>query len=190
MLSPDADTGVEEFSITEDYRIDVVEFSPDPKSRLVAFSGKNELSLMHVDSKERQSVPVKYTYSLSFSQDGKVLACGLDGQVKLFEIPSLEPLETLKGSRGPVPNVSFSSDGMTLAIPNLGGFVQLWNRQVNAEVGRLPLPTDSMTAAKFSPDSSMLAVSTLGNGVYVFRVPTFEQITARHSREQSGAASP
>ena len=55
--------------------------------------------------------------------------------------------------------------------------MQLWNRKVNAEVGRLPLPTDWMISARFSPDGNTLAVSGLGTGVHLFHAPTFEEIS-------------
>jgi WD40 repeat protein len=193
LIGWDARTGKEKFRITEleNHKIDAVEFSPDPESRLLAFSGegggKTEMSLMHLDTKERQSIPVSYRWSLTFSPDGKTLYCGCEGYVELYEIPSLRLLSTLKGSGGPVPNVTFSRDEMTLAIPSWGGYVQLWNRKVNAEVGRLPLPVDSMASAKFSPDGSQLVVSTWGNGVYVFRAPTLEQIAIWQNRERSAS---
>ena len=178
-----ADTGMKEFDIVEDHELDVVEFSPDPTSGLVAYSGGGKLFLMLIHTKEIQSVPVKSISSLTFSPDGKELACGLIGRVELYEVSSLKHLATIEGSRGPVPNVSFAADGQTLAIPCWGGFVQLWNRKVNAEVGRLPLPVDSMTSAKFSRDGNSLAVSTLGNGIHVFEAPTMNDIVKKQRNE-------
>lgn len=154
-------------------------FSPAPEGALVAFCAGQRLSLMRMGTSERETVSVGSVWSWSFSRDGRTLACGQEHgeRVELYEIPSLTHVGTLEGSRGPVPNVSFSSDDQTLAIPCWGGFVQLWNRKVNAEVGRLPLPTDWMISARFSPDGNTLAVSGLGTGVHLFHAPTFEEIS-------------
>lgn len=135
---------------------------------------------MRMDTSERISVSGGPFQSLSYSRDGRTLACGLalGAGVTLFEIPSLDLIdEKVQGCRGPVPNVTFSPNGQFLAIPCWGGFVQLWNRQVKAEVGRLALPIDWMISAQFSPDGNTLAVSGLGTGVHLFHAPTFEEIS-------------
>ncbi len=182
----DAESGNEAFRVRKGPWMSSVAFSPDPSSKLVAFGYRNDSGtffLMRTDTKTQISrqVPGGSCTSLSFSPDGRVLACGQTGKVKLFSVPDLDPLGTIEGTRGIVPEVSFSADGSTLAIPCRGGFVQLWNRKVKAEVGRLPMPSTSwVISAAFAPHGSELAISTLDDGVMIFEAPTMEEIDSAH----------
>ena len=176
----DVNTGIELFRINSKSETShLVAFCPARGSRLVAYrSQMDRLTLRNLDNDIENSVQMPgMCWGLSFSPDGKVLAAGSFGAVSLYAVPSLQLLSPpIEGSRGPVPNVSFSPDGSLLAIPCWGGYVQLWNRKVNAEVGRLVEPGDWVISAKFSPDGKALAVSTWANGVRIYRAPGFEEI--------------
>ena len=175
-----AATGEEAFRLGDGgHWLRSVAFSPDPKSRLLAFGnggGKGNLTLTQLDTRERRAVTTSGSCgSLTFSPDGKWLACGMDFRVELYDVASLTLVETINGASGPVPNVSFSPDGTTLAIPCWGGYVQLWNLIVRAEVGRLnPSPKEAswLISAEFSPDGNSLAVSTRNYGVQVYKAPS------------------
>ena len=156
-----------------------IDFYPNPDSDLLAYRGKDGFTLLHLDSGQTQTVnTLEDIYSVTFSPDGETLAVGFVGEVRLYSVPALAPLDTLTGSAGPVPHVAFAPDGQTLAIPSWDGFVQLWNMHVMSDVGRLPIPSDHVIGARFSPDGSTIAVSTRGKGVYQFRAPTFAEIAA------------
>ena len=167
----EAATGEELFRITEqeDFKIDSVRFSPDSQSRLAVISGagggRQELSLVDLDTRTRRpaiKLP-SYAWSLTFAPDGKHLYVAGIGSIDVHEMPSLRRVSTMSGGGGPIPNVTTAPDG-TLALPSWGGEVQLWSPRAMAEVGVLPLPVDSMTSAKFSPDGKLLVISTLGTG--------------------------
>lgn len=66
--------------------------------------------------------------SVSFSPDGKTLACGYDCTVKLWSIPydGAEP-KILEGHNRLINSVSFSPDRKTLASASTDGTVKLWN---------------------------------------------------------------
>ena len=171
----DAATGAERNRIPEAGYFD---FSPVLDSRLVAHKGPEDLILLNLDTGKKQTVECPPCFSVSFSAKGDTIAVGFIGEVRLYDVPSLELLDTLPLAGGPIPDVAFSAEGQTLAIPNWGGYMQLWNRKVREVVGRLPLPADWIISAAFSPDGNTLAVSALGTGVHLFRAPTFEQISA------------
>ncbi len=156
-----------------------VAFSPDFGRRVLAYGyGQWIGNVVLLDLETRQPLVKAKTasriHSLTFSPDGKVLACGLLQAVELRDARTLELLDTIEGAQGPVPNVSFSADGTALAIPCWGGFVQVWNRRVKAEVGRLnPSGRDSqwLISAKFSPSGGDLAVSVRDFGIQIYRTP-------------------
>ena len=55
--------------------------------------------------------PITDIYSVSFSPDGKTLASGSDGTVKLWDVATRQNIATLEGHWGEVTSVSFSPDG-------------------------------------------------------------------------------
>lgn len=53
---------------------------------------------------------------VAFRPDGKTLAsAGTDGTVRIWESPTLKPLQILTGHNGTATSVAFSPDGKTLA---------------------------------------------------------------------------
>ena len=121
--------------------------------------------------------------NISFSPDGKTLACGHKNEIKLWDTASRQPLnEILLEKNDLVFGVAFSQDGKTLASATVDGTITLWDLTSKKpligpwtagntdQVG--PLITDQYHAINnltFSPDGKVLAhVSGHENRIITF----------------------
>lgn len=119
--------------------------------------------------------------SLAFSPDGKLLASGhglLDkparpgeagpstNTVRLWQVETGKPVNTLKGHAGAVVSVAFSPDSKTLASGSLDGTVRLWQVPAGKQTAVLKghglaalkgIEYDEVYAVAFSPDENILA---------------------------------
>ena len=67
-------------------------------------------------------------YSVAYSRDGKMLASGgRAGAVKLWDVATRLPLDTLVAGRRPIVRVSFSADGQALATADESGLINVWD---------------------------------------------------------------
>ncbi|MEM7384570.1 MAG: WD40 repeat domain-containing serine/threonine protein kinase, partial [Verrucomicrobiota bacterium] len=149
-----------------------VSFDPAEGSQILACIGEGKLSVIDLETEMERTISsaIHRDYSLRFLRENGHIACGREGGVDVFDVHTMERVQSIEGARGVISTISEAGpDGHTVAIACRGGHVQIWNRLVDAEVGRLPLPPDWMISAEFSPDGKTLAVSTRNNGVQLFR---------------------
>ncbi|MBD2365428.1 pentapeptide repeat-containing protein, partial [Anabaena minutissima FACHB-250] len=115
--------------------------------------------------------------SVTFSPDGKLLACGdIEGQIHLWQVVNskqfmtTELVKTLVGHSGWVWTVSFSPDGSKLATGSLDTSIRLWD--VHSGVCLLILygHSSGVTSVSFSPDGSKLATGSLDKSVRLWDV--------------------
>ncbi|MHC4474256.1 MAG: hypothetical protein ACYTEL_01340 [Planctomycetota bacterium] len=119
--------------------------------------------------------------SLAFSPDGKLLASGhgllekptgpgdaveSTNTVRLWQVETGKPVNTLKGHTAAVASVAFSGDGKTLASGSLDGTVRLWQVRAGKQTAVLKghglaalegIEYDEVYAVAFSPDENILA---------------------------------
>ena len=152
-----------------------VAFSPDGRS-LVSGNGGGEVRLWHLGVIEPTRVippPVSNrgpVDTVAFSPSGTMLATGdqdtegADGQIRLWNIMTGQPIRTMLDSRdNPVNTVAFSPDGQTLASDDAGR-VRLWSTATGEPIRTMPgSPTGEVTSVAFSPDGKTLAISDASN---------------------------
>ena len=74
----------------------------------------------------------KFTKSVAFSPDGKILASGsIDETIRLWDVETGTNLRVLVAHEGGVISVVFSPDGKTLASASWDGIVLLWDLAVD-----------------------------------------------------------
>ena len=136
------------------------------------------LRLMDVSTgRELMSLPGGAS-KLTFSPDGKIVAGGHSGAVrlwntetgKIFDIPLSDPNDDPDGGNRPlIKTLEFSPDGKRLAGGTMGGDVQMWDTETGTALtsffGEEP-PTgnryrDPIMDLAFSSDGSLLAVGSM-----------------------------
>lgn len=101
--------------------------------------------------------------SVAFSSDGKTLAsAGLDGQVRLWQMPEGKETTTLKPPSPAtgviaVHTIAFAPDGKLLASGGSDGLIRLWDPAAGKQVRSLPGHKGSLSCVVFRPDGKRLA---------------------------------
>ena len=117
------------------------------------------------------AVPTYY-YSVAFSPDGTLASGSRDGIIRLWNVSSEQPLNTLEGHTSEVWSVAFSSDGKTLASGDAGGTIRLWDAVTGRLKQTLKGHTDDIRSIAFSPDDSILVSGSLDRTIRLWNVAT------------------
>ncbi len=122
-----------------------------------------------------------FVQSIAWSPDGKKLAVGSHGQVRLWTVATdsawpdpivLQPISERANA------ITFSPDSSTIAVgagvPSASGEVTLWQSSDGKEIKRLAEPhSDLVTGLAFSPDGQFLASCSADKFVKVFKVADY-----------------
>jgi WD40 repeat protein/DNA-binding SARP family transcriptional activator/energy-coupling factor transporter ATP-binding protein EcfA2 len=148
-----------------------IAFSPDSTQLAVAGATVEffDVATLHPVG---PSVPLEtLSLSLTFSPDGKTLAVGgTQGDLYLVDLPSGRPRGPLSGLSYFVFNEVFSPDGRRLVATSSSGRAMVYNHLRRAQPPATPLPDHpkNVSAARFSPDGSLLATGG-GDGTLQLR---------------------
>jgi WD40 repeat protein/serine/threonine protein kinase len=158
-----------------------VAFSPAPGSRrLASASADQTVKIWDAETgRELFTFPghTDKALSVAFSPDGRRLASGEIGAVRLWDSATgREVLHTLTGFRGPVSSLEFSPDGKHLATNGALEVVQVWDTTTGREAFALNGHRDHVYAVTFSHDGRYLATAAADLTVRVWDASTGKEV--------------
>jgi len=113
--------------------------------------------------------PVGYVNDIAFSPDGKLVAAAGSRQAVVWDTKTRQIIRVLQVGQHGASAVSFSPNGLTLAIGRKDSVAALYDLRTGRIKARLP--TDwSITDLAFSPDGKLLATASMRGTTYVWNV--------------------
>jgi WD40 repeat protein len=111
-----------------------------------------------------------WVVTLVFTADAKrLISCGLDGKVVVWDVALVKPLTTLRGERP----LALSPDETLIAFQNeSGGRIDLFDIARGARTGYLEGHTDTVTALQFTPDGRQLLSASMDHTARVWDLKT------------------
>jgi eukaryotic-like serine/threonine-protein kinase len=105
--------------------------------------------------------PLSAAGTLQFRSDGgAVLTSGVQGVVRLWEVPSGKPLSPPLAHRGAVSQFTFGPDGHTLLTVSNNTVVRLWQLASGKPIGESLAHPDELSHVGFSPDGHFVQTLT------------------------------
>jgi WD40 repeat protein/serine/threonine protein kinase len=114
---------------------------------------------------------------LAFSPNGKILAAGLDEDVRLWDLSRGEQILLLTNHTAWVGSLAFSFDGKTLAVGCGDGTIALWDFATAREIRTLAVHSTWIPALAFSSDGKMLASASADHSAILWDVATGQGTT-------------
>jgi WD40 repeat protein len=156
---------------------------------------------LNVDLQEQNPLPF-FAYelqSVAFSPDGKFLASGSAGVVRIRDISTGAEIMSLTGHNGDVRALAFSPDGSRLATGCSDGTIRLWRTSKWEYIRTLSGHTGLIKTLLFSPENSSTLASASADGTvrvwhlskmqaYIVRTDTAEHDYIALSFTCSGSA--
>ncbi len=124
-------------------------------------------------------------WSVAVSPRGDRLAAAGD-EVRLWKLPSLEPLASRQVPDHRAKLVDFSPDGSAVAVTTWGPEVALWNPDTLADIRAFSQNGNGINAVRFSPDGRRVATAGYDRTITIRDVGDWEATTVLESRDFNG----
>jgi WD40 repeat protein len=133
----------------------------------------------------REMVNAGGFYDFETSPNGRIAAGAFEsGHVQLWDLATLQPLETLKGFLLGAHSVTFSPDGKRLAAGSNGQeAVKFWDVETRQEVLTLKGEGSVFQTIAFSPDGNSLMAINAGGVCHIWTAPSFAEIEAEEKAQ-------
>ena len=143
--------------------------SPHDKRIAVAYSGKPP-QLRDAETFEVIAEAASGSSQIvEFSPDGRIVACGVGGNVTLFSALNLKKLKSLEGHVQNVWALKFLPDGKTLASGSLDRTIKLWDISTGRQVATLRGHHGGVRGLAVSRDGKLLVSSGEDNSIRFWR---------------------
>jgi serine/threonine protein kinase/WD40 repeat protein len=158
-----------------------------PLGNSLALAQESVLGFFDVTKLDKAPRQIAYSggfFDLAVSPDGRIAAGAFEaGDVRLWDMSTLQPMDTLKGFLLGAHSVAFSPDGKRLAAGSNGQeAVELWDAETRHEVLTLSGEGSVFTFLKFSPDGQFL-LAINGDGVaHLWSAPSWAEIEAAEAK--------
>jgi WD40 repeat protein/serine/threonine protein kinase len=154
-------------------------FSPGGEMLALGEEGTGTVSLWDVVRGTRVSVleAARLPSCLAFSPNGKILAAGLDEDVRLRDLSRGEQILLLTNHIAWVGSLAFSFDGKTLAVGCGDGTIELWDLATARETRTLTGHSAWIPAMAFSSDGKMLASASADHSAILWDIATGQGTT-------------
>ncbi len=140
-----------------------------PATKLVAWLTANRLSLWDITRPTPKTIPLGNPgTAVSLSPDGKHAAVAVGWNVRAFDTTRDAERETLRGHKGQVSSVAFTTDGRTLVTGGWDETVRLWDVPTGRETACFDLAIGKVNAIAVSPDGTRLAAGSLDGRLALF----------------------
>jgi WD40 repeat protein len=103
---------------------------------------------------------------LLFSDDGKMLASIMGGQIRLWDVTTGKRARLYEGHENIVTGIAFSSDGKYLASAGADGTVRVWETGSEEEVKKLAVMDKNFTSVALSADGKYVLAGSDDQHIY------------------------
>jgi WD40 repeat protein len=119
---------------------------------------------------------------LSFNDDGSLLAVAgssADPRIEVWDTMAQQKIQTLIGSQGAIPAMSFQPRGDLVAASDARGVLRLWNARDGQLVHTMSATEEqtSFVSLAFTPDGNALATGAINGDIQFWDPKTGEQAT-------------
>jgi WD40 repeat protein/serine/threonine protein kinase len=162
--------------------------------QLVALRTRDEVAVWDLAAnhvrRSRSGISSQWS-AAGFSPDAAILATGAReprGLIQLWDVNTLELLDSLPGHLADVADLDFSPDGSVLASLSSDGIVKLWDVRARVELLTLRCPLHAYPALRFAPDGRTLAFRASADSkasIYLLQTALPEDL-ASHEGNLSG----
>ncbi|WP_051424479.1 WD40 repeat domain-containing protein [Aphanizomenon flos-aquae] len=124
--------------------------------------------------------------SLSFNQDGSILASGsFDNTIQVWDVKTGKSIRTLESHNKPVNSVSFNRDASLLASGSEDKTIKFWDVKTGRLIRTLEGHNDIVDSVSFNPDGSLLASGSWDKTIKLWDVKTGKLIRTLEGHNDS-----